>query len=355
MSQTAAPDIAQLSVQPGATLRRVMETIDRGAVEIALVVGEDGTLLGTVTDGDVRRALLAGAGLEEPVGPHMTTDPITVRQDSDRAHVIDLMQARLISQVPVVDHDGRVVGLHLLRAMLGAQPRPNWAVIMAGGLGTRLRPLTETIPKPMVPVAGRPLLERIILHLVGHGIHEIVLSVNYLAEMIEDHFRDGSELGCRIRYVHEDPEHPLGTAGSLALVRELDGGPHDPVLVMNGDIVSHFALHDLLAAHERTEAVVTIAAVEHSYRVPFGVLDVDEADQVNALVEKPLGQWLVNAGVYVLEPALLAQVPGGQRVDMTTVLADAIARGERVSAWQAGEDWLDVGRHDDLRQARGHG
>lgn len=341
-----------LSVPPDSTLLEVMGAIDRGSAEIALVVDGAGCLVGTVTDGDVRRALLAGASVTSSVSPHVSTDPVTVSPDVDRAHVLDLMQAHQIGQVPVVDEDGSVVGLHLLRSVLGADRRPNWAVIAAGGRGSRLRPMTESIPKPMVPVAGRPLLERIILHLVGNGVREIVLAVNYRADVIEDHFGDGADMGCRIRYLRETPELPLGTAGCLAAVRELDGGPTDPVLVMNGDLIVDFAVGDLLDAHHESGAVITVAAAKHTHQVPFGVLDI-AGGVVTAVVEKPTVAWSVNAGVYVLDPSVLARVPEGTRTEMPTVIEDAIGRGELVSAWQLQKDWIDVGRPEDLQRARG--
>jgi hypothetical protein len=210
--------LAKLKVLEGAVLREAMQAIDRGACEIAFVVDASEKLLGTVTDGDVRRALLAGATLEDPVGPVMNRRFTAVDENASRAEVLDLMKARTLGQVPVTDSQGRLVGLHLLREMLGREEKPNWAVVMAGGRGERLRPLTDSIPKPMVCVAGRPILERIVLHLVGQGIRRIFLAVNYMADVIEDHFGDGRSFGCGIQYLRE--VRPLGTGGALALLPE---------------------------------------------------------------------------------------------------------------------------------------
>ena len=231
-------------VPESGTLRDAMATLDRGARQIALAVDADGRLVGVVTDGDLRRALLGGAALGDPLGPRLNREFVNVTPGEGRPEVLDLMRARHVSAVPVVDGEHRPVGLHLLQEFVAPVERPNWAVIMAGGQGIRLRPLTESLPKPMLKVAGRPILERLILHLVGSGIRRVFISVNYLGHVIEDHFGDGSDFGCRIEYLRE--AEPLGTAGSLSLLPT----PTDPVLVMNGDLVTSADVGHLLDFHE---------------------------------------------------------------------------------------------------------
>src|SRR3989304_1487910 len=205
--------IKEISIKQSATIREAMEAIQRGACWIALVVDNNSKLLGLITDGDIRRALLSGATLNDPLEPYMQRKFTAVPPTTGRSEVLDLMRARSLNQIPIVDQTGKLVGLHLMREIIGAVRRPNWAVIMAGGRGERLRPLTDSIPKPMIKVAGRPILERIVLHLVGYGIRRIFISVNYLSQVIEDHFGDGTRFGCTIEYLRET--QPLGTGGSL--------------------------------------------------------------------------------------------------------------------------------------------
>ena len=331
----------------GASLLETMGTIDKGACEIALVVDADGRLLGTVTDGDLRRALLRGCDLASSVESIMNLKFTAVGADAPRTEVLDLMQARTLAQVPIVDGSGRLVGLHLLREIVGAAPRPNWAVVMAGGRGHRLRPLTDTLPKPMVQVAGRPILERIVLHLVGFGIRRIFLSVNHLAEVIEQHFGDGAAFGCQIEYLREDS--PLGTGGALSLLRER---PQHAFIVLNGDILTQFDVGGILAWHESRAAMATVAVREYRQSVPFGVVDVDEGWAVG-FREKPTHVFKVNAGIYVLDPDLLPRVPSGVDYPMPALIEECLKRGEAVAAYSLEGDWLDVGDRNELLRARG--
>lgn len=345
--------LARVTIHPEATIRDAMEAIDRGAVEIALMADEDCRLLGAVTDGDVRRALLAGASLDSPVKTYVSDHPHTVGPEASRAEVVDLMAARAIEQVPVIDDGGRLVGLHVMRELLGGVDRSNVAVILAGGRGTRLGSLTANVPKPMIPVAGRPILERIVLHLVGVGIRRVVISVGYLAEVIEEHFGDGSAFGCSIEYVREDPERPLGTGGPLALVQELTGPPREPLLLLNGDLVADFPVDDLLHHHEETDAIVTMSYWQHRHEVPYGVLDLSSDGRVVGLIEKPVASWPINAGIYVLDPTILPRIPSDIHYPVTDLIADCLQRGETVSAVEIDGEWHDVGQPEQLRRARG--
>jgi NDP-sugar pyrophosphorylase family protein len=257
------------------------------------------------------------------------------------------MKARSIRQVPVLDAERRLVGIHFLEALIGTTEKPNAAVIMAGGEGRRLRPFTDARPKPMMEVAGRPILERIVLHLVGYGIKRIFLSVNYLAHAIRDHFGDGERFGCAIEYLHED--EPLGSGGALSL---LPPGIAHPLLVMNGDLVSQFDVARMLEQHGRDRAEATIAARHHQVDIPFGVLDVDGGHLVQ-LTEKPSAHYLINAGIYVLEPRLLAAIPRNRFYPMTDLFECLLKQGKRVSVYRLEEDWIDVGRREDWSRANG--
>ena len=332
---------------PGASIHEALLALERAACEVVLVVGLSGRLLGILTDGDVRRAILSGAALAAPVDPFMQVKFTAVRPGVDRAEALDLMKARGIRQLPVVDADGRLIGLHLLREVLGGARRPNWAVIMAGGRGERLRPITDSLPKPMIQVAGRPILERLVLQLVGSGVSRIFLSINYKAEMIEGYFGDGSELGCRIEYLRE--ERPMGTAGALTLLPEVPG---DPVVVLNGDVLMRFDLEGMLRHMEEHAFSAVMGIHSYGHTVPFGVVETD-AGRVTGLVEKPTSVWTVNAGVYAISPEVIRALPREVPCSMTDVLGECIGRGEKVGAFQIESEWLDIGRRQDLLRAKG--
>jgi dTDP-glucose pyrophosphorylase len=330
----------------GARLLEVMESLERSGVEIALVM--DGhKLAGVLTDGDVRRALLMRATLESPLLPFLQRSFTSVLPEVSRAEVLDLMHARTLDQIPVVDADGKLVGLHLWHEVMGRSARPNWAVIMAGGKGTRLRPITEHIPKPMIRVAGRPILERLVLHLVGHGIRRVFLSVNYLGHLVEEHFGDGGKFGCRIEYLRE--QQPLGTGGALSL---LPRQPDHPLLVMNGDLVTQFDVAKLLEFHRQGAFAATLAVCGYAHTVPFGCVEVSSS-RVTRLEEKPLLTRQVNAGIYVLEPALVKCIPTGEVYPITNLFEEMLLRGEAVGAYEIEDEWIDVGQREQLERARG--
>lgn len=334
-------------VDDTATIREAMVALDRGGLEIALVVDKSAKLLGTCTDGDVRRALLAGFGFQSPIVPHIERKFVSVGPEFGRAQVIDLMRARGIKQVPVLSIDGTLIGLHLMHELIGCVERPNWAVLMAGGKGTRLRPLTENLPKPMIPVAGRPILERLVLHLVGYGVRRIFLSINYLGEMVETFFGDGSRYGCTIEYLHED--RPLGTGGSLALLPEV---PEHPLIVMNGDLVTGLNVEDMLTFHTNGEYVASVGIREYCHTVPFGVIEPEDG-RLRLISEKPTYSWMVNTGCYVLNANFVARLPKGAECTIVSLIEHALKRGERIGAYRVTQDWLDVGHISDLARALG--
>ncbi len=324
-----------------------MMALQNGGVEIALVVDDNERLVGTLTDGDVRRALLSGATLDAPLEPFVHKQFVSVSPAAGRAEVMDLMRARWVNQIPIVDATGRLVGLHLLHEMIGVFERPNWAVLMAGGKGMRLRPITENLPKPMIPVAGRPILERIVLHLVGFGVRRLFLAVNYMAEVIERHFGDGSRFGCRIEYLRE--RKPLGTGGALSLLPEL---PDHPLLVLNGDLLTEVDVGRLLDFHERGGYVATVGVHEYAHTVPFGVLEV-EGNRVRDLREKPTIVWHTNTGIYALSPHIISRVPKDTEFPLPALIEECIQKGEPIGAYQIEGDWIDVGRQRELARARG--
>lgn len=336
-----------------ASIRDALIVIDRSATSVCLLVDEDGRLLGLLTDGDLRRALLRGVGLDDAALEHATTTPHVVESGTSRAAVLDLMSALRISAVPEVDANGVLVGLHTLSDVVGATALPNVAVIMAGGRGTRLGELTKDTPKPLMTVAGRSIIEWIVLGLVGDGIRDIYVSVNYLAEQIEEHLGDGSRLGCTVRYLREDPEMPLGTAGSLTILRRERPDLADPVVVMNGDLMVQFDAAKLLEVHRRSNAVLTVATRSYQHEVPFGVVE-SENGRVTGVSEKPTLSFDINAAVYAVEPRALEWLPEGRASTMPGLVETCLERDEVVTAWPIRSDWIDVGTPEDLARAKGH-
>jgi dTDP-glucose pyrophosphorylase len=336
----------------GATLRDVMAALDRHGHKAVVLVSDTRTLSGLVTDGDVRRALLAGAALDDPALTYASRTPTVVRDGAHRGHVLDLMRGLHIEQIPVVDGAGRAVGLHTLQDVVGAPVLPNAAVIMAGGRGSRLGSLTRTTPKPLMRVAGRPIIEWIILNLVSSGIRDIYISVNYLADQIEAALGDGSRLGCTVRYLREDADSPLGTAGSLSILRT-QTRPEHPLVVMNGDLMVQFDVADLVRAHDERSAAVTVVTRAYRHEVPFGVVERGTDHGVAALTEKPVIDLEVNAGIYVVSPEALDLVPDAAPSTMPELVEQCIDKGWAVSAWTLSSDWIDVGTPRDLAKAQG--
>jgi dTDP-glucose pyrophosphorylase len=348
------PALEAVKTPVTATLREVLQVIDSSALAVALLVDGDDVLVGLVTDGDVRRALLDGADLSAPARPFATATPHTVPAGSGRAKVLDLMRALRIAAVPEVDRAGRLVGLHTLSDVVGNEPLPNPAVIMAGGRGTRLGELTRDTPKPLMEVADRSILEWIVLNLVSGGVRDIHVSVNHLADQIEEHLGDGHRLGCTVSYLREDPELPLGTAGSLALFRRAHPDLQQPALVLNGDLMFRFDPADLLAFHARRGALVSVGTRPYRQEIPFGVVDTDEQGLVTSIREKPRVTMQVNAGVYAVSPEAMDLVRPGVPSGMPDLIQTCLDRGRPVAAWPLHSDWIDIGTPVDLARAKGH-
>jgi dTDP-glucose pyrophosphorylase len=327
------------------TIRETLARIDRGSTQLALVVDDEGRLIGTVSDGDVRRGLLASVGLEDPVERVMNRLPTSVRADEDRQSVLALMQARDLRHMPVLDADGRVVGLRILSELLRAERRENLVVLMAGGIGERLRPLTECVPKPMLHVGGRPILEIILLQFLKQGFHRFAFSVNYKAEVIEEKFGNGARWGAEITYLREPKR--LGTAGSLRLLSDRGA---DTLLVMNGDILTKVDMNALVAFHEESRAAATMCVREHEYQVPFGVVRTDGSEIVG-FDEKPVVRWPVNAGIYALQPSAIDLIPEATYFDMPSLFDACRAFGDRTCAYSVRDYWLDIGRPADFERA----
>ena len=332
-------------VAPTDSILKALEAIDRSALQIALVADERQRLLGVMTDGDIRGHILAHTNLDTPVLRVMNTQPMTASIGEDRQQLLARMRARQIHQLPLLDGEGRVAGLATLDEMLTVRVQPNLVVLMAGGKGTRLRPLTENCPKPMLRVGSRPILETIIQQFQDHGFQRFVISVNYMAETITSHFGDGSRFGAEIAYLHEG--RPMGTAGALSLLSER---PTEPFFVMNGDLLTKLNFASLLAFHQERAAPLTLCVREHAVSVPFGVAEV-ERDHLVRLEEKPTYRKMVNAGIYVCDPDVLDLLSKGQPTSMVAIAQTLLERGDRPAVFPVHEYWVDIGQHGDFAQA----
>jgi dTDP-glucose pyrophosphorylase len=328
-----------------ATLQQAIQNLNESALQIILIVSEHDLLLGTLTDGDIRRGLLRGCDLNCAISTLMTREPLVVPEGIPRNTVVQLMQTNRIHQLPVVDHHHRVVGLRVWDELHSPGRRPNTMVIMAGGLGTRLRPHTEVCPKPLLLVGGKPMLEHIIERAKAEGFHHIVLAINYLGHMIEEHFGDGGRWQVEIEYLREGS--PLGTAGAIAL---LDPRPALPLLVSNGDVLTDIRYGELLDFHCRHGAAATMAVRLYEWQHPFGVVRTNGVDIIG-FEEKPVARTHINAGIYVLEPSSIDALNVGEPCDMPTLFGRLQDRNARTIVYPMHEPWLDVGREADLKRA----
>lgn len=339
-------DFRQTLVAPDLSILDVIKAIEVGSRQIALVVDAGDRLLGTVTDGDIRRGILRGVGIDQPAARIMNGQPLTAGPQTNREVILRLMREREIHQIPIVNDQGCVVGLETLDDLMHPDTQDVGVVLMAGGLGTRLRPLTDNVPKPLLPVGGRPLLETIIDNFATQGFRRIFLSVNYKAEMFEAHFGDGSRFGVQIEYIHE-PER-MGTAGALTLLPER---PVGPLIVMNGDLLTTVNFRQFLDFHRAHRARATMGVREYSFQVPYGVVETDHA-RLLSISEKPVQQFFVSAGMYVLEPEAVDLIPRDTFFDMPMLFEALLAQGAEASVFPIREYWLDIGRLDDLERAQ---
>ncbi len=342
----STPDYHRILVSPSTSVREAIRVMDAGAMEIVLVVDDEGRLAGTVTDGDVRRGLLRGVTLDAPVQTVMHARPVTAPPGTPREQIFRILQARDLRHIPIVDGTGTLVGLELLTDFVGRpEGRDNPVLILAGGLGKRLRPMTEEMPKPLLPVGPRSLLETLIQEVAGYGFRDFYLAAGYRAEQLEGRLGDGSHLQVRIRYLLE-PE-PLGTAGPIRLLRdELTR----PFLVVNGDLLTKANFGHMLDFHLSEKHDLTIGVTAYTHRVPFGVVEVARG-LVVALEEKPEQTCLVSAGMYVLNPAVAVMVPLHGAFDMPALIRAVLAGGGQVGAFPVHEYWLDIGAPEEYRRA----
>ena len=352
MPTGTALSLDRFALNEGEAMGEVLKLIDKNGEGVAVIVDEQQRFTGIVTDGDVRRAIMSGLDfhmaardfLKNKQGPG-PDQPLTALATESQETLVSIMEQFGVRHIPLVDDEGKLAGLALLSELAPSIESSMHAVVMAGGKGMRLRPLTNKVPKPLLPIGGKPVIERIVDQLRDSGVHNISISTHYHAEKIQEHFGDGSRHGVNLRYTEET--EPLGTAGALSLLEEV----REPVLVINGDILTAMDFRAMLQFHKEHKSDLTVAVRKYDFSVPFGVVDVDGA-RVKSLKEKPNLSFFINAGVYLMEPEILERISPNEHLDMTDLIDDLLETGGAVTSFPIHEYWIDIGQLDDYTRAQ---
>ncbi len=334
-------------LKPASTMEDAINILTKEALRIAIIVDAEGGLLGIITDGDIRRALVRGRTIKSPISEFLHKNPVVASSGDSRFSIVAMMKEKDLLVVPIVDEQNHVVGVETLKALLDTKKYDNPVFLMAGGFGKRLSPLTDDTPKPLLKVGSKPILETIVEQFVGYGFHNFFISVHYKAGMLKEYFGNGKKWGVDIQYVHE--KEPLGTAGSIGLLP--DSIPNLPVIVMNGDLLTKVNFERLLEFHRESGGSATMCAREYDFEVPYGIIESD-GDKVRRIVEKPVHSFFVNAGIYIISPELTRSIDGIKYLDMPNFLNSKLDGGEQVNVYPVHEYWVDIGRMDDYQLAR---
>lgn len=340
-------DWKKTSLPSDATIKEAMLLLDRYGKRVVLVVNGQEQLLGTVTDGDIRRAFLSGLNFEASLAEIMNSDPVTACHLDAKQTIHHLMYQKGIMAIPVLDQDRKIVRLETIDDTQTRFHAPTDVVLMAGGFGKRLHPLTQDIPKPMLPLGKKPILENIIEEFVGQGFNNFYISLHYKSNIIQDYFGDGQNFSANIHYVEEST--PLGTAGALQYLRKK---LTSPFILMNADLLVKIPFEELLQFHLSKKSICTMCVKEYTHQVPFGVVDITN-ERISGLLEKPAYQYFINAGIYCLDEQIFNFIEDGHYMDMPQVLKKAIAAGHQVSAFPIMyEYWTDIGSIGDYEKAQ---
>jgi dTDP-glucose pyrophosphorylase len=329
------------------TISMVIKALDKESLRIVMIVDEYGRLVGTVTDGDIRRSLIRHLSLDEPINKVMFKTPTVALEKDSKESVLLKMKKLDLLQIPIVNSDRRIVGLETLQHLIEGKRLDNPVFLMAGGFGKRLKPLTDNTPKPLLKVGTKPILENILNQFIAAGFHNFYISTHYKAEMVRNHFGNGDEWGVSIKYLHE--ETPLGTAGGLGLL------PRDiidlPIFIMNGDLLTKINFKELLSFHLEEGGDATICTREYDFQVPYGVIKTN-GKHISSIVEKPMHKFFVNAGIYVLNRSMLDEIDGVSYLDMPSLLQKKIDSSGQVNVFPVHEYWLDIGQMEQFEQAQ---
>ncbi len=333
-------------LSPTSTIKEAFETIDKGALKIAIILDQNKKVIGTIGDGDIRRGLLNGHTLDDTIEELYFKNPILAKETDSKDLIIQKAIAKKIYQIPIVDKHNILIDIVDLATLLKTQKRKNKIILMAGGLGTRLHPLTKETPKPLLQVGDKPILQTIIENFSKYGFVDIIISVNYKSDMIKDYFGDGSQFGVNISYIDENKR--LGTAGALSL---LDNVPNEPFFVMNGDLLTNVNFEKFLDFHMNENSIASMAIREDDFQVPYGVIETN-GTKITSIQEKPTYKYFVNGGIYILSPQVLEYIPKDEFFDMPTLFELLIKNDKNVLSFPIHEYWLDIGRMEELQKAQ---
>ncbi len=337
-------NIEKIKLSPNATIKQALKTISKGAIKIAIVVDKKNKLLGTLTDGDIRRGFLKGLNINSSIKSIIFKKPTVVRNNYSKEKLLKIALSKKIYQIPIVEKNGKFKGIHILDELIEPKNKSNKVVIMAGGRGMRLRPLTKNIPKPMLKVGNKPILQIIIEKFKKSGYKNFITCVNYKSKIIKDFFGDGSKFGVKIEYI--DEKKRMGTAGALSLFKLK---PKKPFFVINGDLLTNLDFEKLIDFHHEHNSKATMCISEYNIKSPYGEVKLD-VENIITIAEKPVHKFFVNAGVYVLDPSCIDLVPK-KFYDMTSLFKKIIINKNKVVSFPIGEYWLDIGRFNDYKKA----
>lgn len=338
-------NIDDILIRESASILDVLQIIDKSSKQLAIVVDEEKKLLGTVSDGDIRRALLKNISLNDSIENIYFRTPTVANINDSKEELINICKVKKLHQVPIVDDYGNLVGLEILDELISKDKKTNKVILMVGGLGTRLRPLTDNIPKPMLKVGKKPILQTIIEKFAEYGYTDIVLCVNYKSDIIQDFFKDGSEFRVNIEYIFE--EQRMGTAGALSLLKSK---PTEPFFVMNGDLLTNVNFEHLDNYHTSNNSMATMCVREYDLQVPYGVVNVENS-KILSIEEKPTHKFFVSAGIYMLSPEVLEYIPQNEFYDMPTLFEKLISEEKNIISFPLREYWLDIGRLEEYKKA----
>ena len=336
--------IDEIKINQNASIKEALEVIDKGAIKVAVVLSDDGLLLGMLSDGDIRRALLKGMSLGDSIAGIINKHPVVANINDTKERILELANEKKLHQIPIISN-GKLIGIQDIREFLAPKNKPNKVILMVGGLGTRLRPLTNDVPKPMLDVGNKPILHTIVENFAKYGYTDIIMCVNYKSEIIKEYFGNGDKFGVKIEYVLESQR--MGTAGALSLLQKR---PKDDFFVMNGDLLTNVNFEYLHEYHKDSNALASICIRKYEMQVPYGVVNV-RANKVTSIEEKPTQSFFVSAGIYMFSPIVLDFIPKGVFYDMPTLFGELLKQGFAVYPFFIREYWLDIGKMDEYRRA----
>ncbi|WP_103583470.1 nucleotidyltransferase family protein [Campylobacter concisus] len=337
--------VNDIKLSVNSTIKDALQTINNGGLQIAIVVDENDSLVGTVTDGDIRRGLLNGLDLNSNINLIVHKSPSIANVGDTKESILKIALAKKLHKIPLIDELGKLVGIEDIEDIIKPASKTNKVILMVGGLGTRLRPLTQDTPKPMLKVGNKPILQTIVEKFAEYGFVNITMCVNFNADIIKDYFGDGKEFGVNIDYILEQKR--MGTAGALSLLKER---PNEPFFVMNGDLLTNVNFEHIFNYHTLNKATATMCVREYDYEVPYGVVKMND-NKIVEISEKPVQKFFVSAGIYMLSPEILDLIPQNEFYDMPTLFEKAISKGKNVISFPIHEYWIDIGRLEEYQKA----